>query len=146
VIGCLAGADAAHAQGQPCVFTVTTPESGPPAARVTYDTAFGERPATAPFNQDEETSGVVDVSSILGAGNYLLVDQAHYPINAANPNGFAAPEELVEGGQLLLLHIPLPVATFKDQCKSSGSEVLFRANGTPFRNQGDCIQYVNTAK
>jgi len=59
--------------------------------------------ATTPFNNDEETSGVIDVSSILGAGSYLLVDQAHYPINASNPNGFSNPNELVEGGQLMLL-------------------------------------------
>src|SRR5262245_9892810 len=60
-------------------------------------------PATAPFNQDEESSGVIDVSSILGPGSFLLDVQAHYPINAANPNGFVNPNELVEGGQLLLL-------------------------------------------
>src|SRR5262249_31940387 len=64
-------------------------------------------PATAPFNQDEESSGVIDVSSILGPGSYLLDVQAHYPINASNPNGFFNPNELVEGGQLLLLHVPL---------------------------------------
>jgi hypothetical protein len=51
-------------------------------------------PATAPFNQDEETSGVIDVSSILGAGAYLVVDQTHYPINAANPRNFFNPDEL----------------------------------------------------
>jgi hypothetical protein len=62
--------------------------------------------ATLPFSQDEETSGVIDVSSILGAGSYLLVDQAHYPINTTTPNGFTNPDELVEGGQLLLMHVP----------------------------------------
>jgi len=69
---------------------------------------FGDvnMPATPPFNQDEETSGIIDVSSILGRGSYLLVDQAHYPINSTSPNGFTNPEELVEGGQLLLMHIP----------------------------------------
>lgn len=61
--------------------------------------------ATAPFNVDEETSGVIDASSILGAGSYLLVDQAHYLIDAAHPNGFSNPDELVEGGQLMLLKI-----------------------------------------
>jgi hypothetical protein len=60
-------------------------------------------PATAPFNQDEETSGIVDVSSILGAETYLFVTQAHYLINATTPNGFSNPDELVEGGQLMLL-------------------------------------------
>lgn len=100
--------------------------------------------ATAPFNQDEESSGVIDVSAIYGTGAYLLVDQAHYAINAASPNGFTNPDELVEGGQLLLLHAPL--ATNKDQCKSAGWEALNRLDGSAFKNQGDCIQYVNTGK
>jgi hypothetical protein len=42
---------------------------------------------------DEESSGLIDVSDILGAGMFLIVDQAHYSI----------PGELVEGGQLLTL-------------------------------------------
>jgi phosphodiesterase/alkaline phosphatase D-like protein len=68
-------------------------------------------PATAPYNQDEESSGVIDVSSILGPGSYLLDVQAHYPINSANPNGFSNPNELVEGGQLLLMKIT-PTVSF----------------------------------
>lgn len=51
---------------------------------------------TAPFNNDEESSGIIDVSSILGQGWYLFDVQAHYAI----------PGELVEGGQLLALHVP----------------------------------------
>ncbi|MEA5442609.1 ExeM/NucH family extracellular endonuclease [Cyanobium gracile] len=50
-------------------------------------------PAVAPFNQDEESSGVIDMSEILGAGTFLLNVQAHYAI----------PGELAEGGQLLLM-------------------------------------------
>lgn len=109
---------------------------------------FGDvgTPATLPFNQDEETSGVIDVSSILGAGSYLVVDQAHYVINAESPNGFTNPDELVEGGQLMFMRIPLPVVTAKDSCKAGGWDALFRADGTAFKNQGDCIQYVNTGK
>src|SRR5262245_44804376 len=68
-------------------------------------------PATAPFNQDEESSGVIDVSSIFGPGTYLVDVQAHYPINAANPNGFSNPNELVEGGQLLLMQVT-PTVSF----------------------------------
>lgn len=49
--------------------------------------------ATSPFSADEESSGVIDVSSILGTGSYLLNVQAHY----------ATTSELVEGGQLLLM-------------------------------------------
>ena len=103
-------------------------------------------PATAPFNQDEETSGVIDVSSILGAGSYLVVDQAHYLINAANANGFTNPDELVEGGQLMMMRIPLPVAANKNACKAGGWDAFFRGDGTAFKNQGDCIQYTNTGK
>lgn len=33
-----------------------------------------------------------------------------------------------------------------EQCKKNGWKNLFRANGTGFKNQGDCIQYVNTGR
>jgi hypothetical protein len=60
-------------------------------------------PGAANFlTQDEESSGIIDVSAILGEGWYLLVQQAHYATDA----------ELVEGGQLLTLHIP-PGKNFK---------------------------------
>jgi type IX secretion system substrate protein/uncharacterized protein DUF839 len=56
---------------------------------------FGDigQPATPPFNQDEETSGIIDMQEILGAGMFLLDDQAHYLI----------PGDAVEGGQLIAL-------------------------------------------
>ena len=47
--------------------------------------------------QDEEASGIIDVSSILGDGWFLLVVQAHHNLGDS---------ELVEGGQLLALHYP----------------------------------------
>ena len=46
---------------------------------------------------DEESSGVIDASAILGSGWYLLDVQAHRA--STDP-------ELVEGGQLLAMHIP----------------------------------------
>ena len=49
------------------------------------------------LTQDEESSGIIDVSDILGEGWFLLDVQAHYNIGDA---------ELVEGGQLLAMHIP----------------------------------------
>ncbi len=64
-----------------------------------HDTArFGDIgiPAKAPFNQDEETSGIIDVQEILGPGMFLCSDQAHYLI----------PGELVEGGQLFAIFNP----------------------------------------
>jgi hypothetical protein len=54
-------------------------------------------PATPPFNQDEESSGIIPVYDILGEGWFLCDVQAHY-----NPGE----AELVEGGQLVAIHFP----------------------------------------
>jgi Bacterial protein of unknown function (DUF839) len=54
-------------------------------------------PAVAPFNQDEESSGIIAVYDILGEGWFLCDVQAHY-----NPGD----TELVEGGQLVAIHFP----------------------------------------
>ncbi|MFY7965888.1 MAG: T9SS type A sorting domain-containing protein [Chitinophagaceae bacterium] len=61
---------------------------------------FGEigKAATAPFNQDEETSGAIDVSCILGNGWFLIVDQTHYTTGM--------PSDIVEGGQFLAMYNP----------------------------------------
>lgn len=48
------------------------------------------------LTQDEEASGIIDVSDILGEGWFLLDVQAHYPLGG----------ELVEGGQLIAMHVP----------------------------------------
>lgn len=48
--------------------------------------------------QDEESSGIIDLSHILGEGYYLLNVQAHLNITAPQP-------ELVEPGQLLVMHV-----------------------------------------
>jgi hypothetical protein len=52
--------------------------------------------APAFLTRDEESSGIIDVSNILGDGWYLGDVQAHYSLGG----------ELVEGGQLLALHVP----------------------------------------
>jgi hypothetical protein len=41
---------------------------------------------------------------------------------------------------------PYRVARTKDDCKNGGWQQVRRADGSPFKNQGDCIQYVNTGK
>jgi len=48
---------------------------------------------------DEESSGIVDVSNILGDGWMLMTTQAHYNANDA---------ELVEGGQLMAMRYRVP--------------------------------------
>lgn len=47
------------------------------------------------LTQTEESSGIIDLREILGGGWYILDSQAHYGI----------PGELVEGGQLLAMHV-----------------------------------------
>ncbi len=64
--------------------------------------------ATAPFNSDEESSGIIDARNLIdlpgvggvpGLGWFLLDEQAHYSLGG----------ELVEGGQLLAAYIPQAV-------------------------------------
>jgi hypothetical protein len=42
--------------------------------------------------------------------------------------------------------IAFTIATSKDACKKDGWKELSRADGSSFKNQGDCIQYVNTGR
>lgn len=67
--------------------------------------------ATAPFNNDEEGSGIIDVTAIMSGGSlhkgnpreawYLRSDQAHY---TSATSGSTITTAQVEGGQLFMLH------------------------------------------
>ncbi|MDP2810071.1 MAG: FxDxF family PEP-CTERM protein [Rhodocyclaceae bacterium] len=67
-----------------------------------FGSSDGTVPATAPYNKDEENSGIIEVTSILGRNDgkrYFLGDmQAHYNISG----------ELVQGGQLYMAAVPEP--------------------------------------
>jgi hypothetical protein len=41
---------------------------------------------------------------------------------------------------------PYRVASSKDDCKNGGYNSVRDAQGNPFKNQGQCIQFVNTGK
>jgi hypothetical protein len=69
--------------------TLTTVAQHDPARFVTGAAGF--------LTQDEEASGIIDASDILGAGWWLVDVQAHYNIGDA---------ELVEGGQFLAIYDP----------------------------------------
>lgn len=86
-------------------------------------------PATLPFTQDEESSGVIDVSDILGPNYFLFDDQAHYRTGI--------PSDIVEGGQYLALYVP-------GLCHAPGKPVAIK-NGTKTNlcPAGDFIFYVN---
>jgi hypothetical protein len=75
------------------------------------------------------------------------------PTAASNPGGTGAQVSTnvtykpwliaqAPGGACLGGNVP----TNTDQCKDGGFAKLVRSDGTTFKNQGDCIQYVNTGK
>ncbi len=67
-----------------------------------FGSSDGSTLASAPFNRDEENSGIIEVTSLLNRGDgkrYFLADtQAHYSIAG----------EFVQGGQLQLISAPVP--------------------------------------
>jgi hypothetical protein len=74
------------------------------------DTIFGDYAAGAAtgtvmagFTKDEESSGIIDASAILGAGKYLLVTQAHTSTKYTDGTAIANIADVVEGGQLQLM-------------------------------------------
>lgn len=52
----------------------------------------------------------------------------------------------LDSGVIIYDFEPYEVATDKDSCKQGGWKDLRRADGSPFKNQGECIRYVNTGK
>jgi len=85
--------------------------------------------ATLPFNNDEETSGVIDISAIMVGGSlqngnpreawYLSSDQAHYTTGITTSQA--------EGGQLFAIHDLAPV---NNVTVTRGSVVRDRRTGT----------------
>ena len=69
------------------------------------------------LTQDEESSGVIDMQSILGLGMYMVVDQAHY----------AQPGQLVEGGQLLTMYNSITA--------TSNPEIIVKGNNNSIINE-----------
>lgn len=76
------------------------------------------------LTQDEESSGIIDVSPILGPGMFLTVVQAHYPIAG----------ELVEGGQLLAMINPGSITG-----SDAGDNVLVCHNGSTISVPGNMV-------
>ena len=83
--------------GKIWVYNVDTAELVEIAA---HDPARFTAGAAGFLTADEESSGVIDASKILGRGWFLLDVQAHFPI----------PGELVEGGQLLAMYVDPSIA------------------------------------
>ncbi len=86
----------------------------------------------ASFDPGAGTGDIMIGDWINGGHNYdgLLDDVRIYDLALSAP-------------QVAALAHPL---TDKDQCKNGGWQTLSRSDGSSFKNQGDCIQYVNTGK
>lgn len=74
----------------------------------------------------------------------LGVNQGSY--NAGTISNADALYVSVGGNQTTYDFEPYRVATNKDQCKDGGWKNVKRADGSAFKNQGDCVSYTNTGK
>jgi hypothetical protein len=81
-----------------------------------------ETGATQYLTLDEESSGIFDAQSILGAGMFMLVDQAHYAYSATSPS-------VVEGGQILTMYNP-ETDVYNPEVSVLGNNVLIALNDT----------------
>jgi len=118
--------------------------------------------STRPFYSCFEYRTDGDTSQRIGVSNYnLAVTDGLYPYFCQNNNSSthtiiatsyvevrmvfgAETDERFDWTRFDV--IPLPVATEKDQCKDDGWAGVFRPDGSTFKNQGDCVQYVEAGK
>jgi hypothetical protein len=80
---------------------------------------------------DEELSGVIDMSQILGSGVYLFATQVHSSTPVSGPNQ----TELVEGGQMALMYLGSEAPVFSGQptpvSVAPGTPAVFTVAATP---------------
>ena len=89
-----------------------------------------------------EAAGTWSLTGSMSTARYvhtatLLPDGRVLVSGGANGSAYLASAEIFS---------PYDQPQNKDECKKNGWQGLTRADGTPFKNQGDCIQYVNTGK
>jgi hypothetical protein len=72
---------------------------------------------------------------------------AGFGVNVGSNNpGYDVETDLFEFNGTVYDFEPYQVAASKDDCKQGQWSTMRRADGSQFKNQGDCIQYVNTGK
>jgi streptogramin lyase len=75
------------------------------------------------------------------SGNLYVVSSARRSILRFPPAGGAAPESFASGLSFPWVIVPMPAnPTVKPECKEDGWQTF------DFKNQGDCVQFVNTGK
>lgn len=77
----------------------------------------------------------------------IAVNLGDTSANDVGIGGFFDKAQLTVGGSTTVFDFePYVVASSKDACKNGGYAGLARTDGSTFKNQGDCIQFVNTGK
>lgn len=118
------------------------PDTTPPTILISSPTAtnyFINQVVLANYSCADTESGIV--SCVGTSANGAPIDTATtgtktFTVNAADAAGNMATSTVTYSVQY---RVPLT----KDDCKNGGWQNLTRADGSAFRNQGDCIQYVN---
>lgn len=92
-------------------------------------------------------------------GQVYVIEAVYVSGNTSGARVDNGPASNYPGGSLIMEGILHPdkdmwfiegldnsIPTSRDQCKQGGWQNSVRHDGTTFKNQGDCIQYVNTGK
>ncbi|HET6873859.1 MAG TPA: hypothetical protein VFH70_03730 [Acidimicrobiales bacterium] len=88
---------------------------------------------------------VYTLSAIEAACPNAVVAGFGVNVGSNNPS-YNVETDLVDFNGTVYNFEPYRVAASKDDCKNGGWMTVRQADGSSFRNQGDCIQYVNTGK
>lgn len=92
-------------------------------------------------------------------GRTYVLEAVYISLNTCTISMDEGPSSLYNRGSLIMSGIVQPgkdmwfregldhsVARYMEQAKDGGWQKLVRADGTTFKSQGDCIQYINTGK
>ncbi len=117
--------------------------SGSLATYTVNASVTGGHGSVAPATQtvDWNTSASISITPELGYHIASITDNGN-AATIANPYVIS---NVTDDHTVVVTFAPTVPET-KDQCKNNGWISVRRADGSPFKNQGDCIQYVNTGK
>jgi hypothetical protein len=114
------------ASGQVLVMGGVNPSvSGPLASAELYD----------------PTSGTFSLTGSMTIPRFFV-----FPTVVLLPDGQVLVAGGADNGPVASAELYIGFPTDKDQCKNGGWMTLFQPDGSPFKNQGDCIQFVNNGK
>jgi hypothetical protein len=115
--------------------TTSIPDEGPETYSFVLNKGGANRPSTVDLAETDNAGGGAKIF-LTGTATSTAPTATPTPTPTATPTATPTPTPTA---------VP-NVPTRKSQCKNGGWRTLQRADGTSFKNQGDCIQYVNTGK